>query len=296
VLVAQWHDLCDATERGLFAANARPPADWLERAKSAAAEVRIPKRERWFPNRLDHWLPSLAAVAFTVACLSAHADIQGKAQQALRSHWNDWAAHHNMAVSRIESEDWNVAVAHATAAFLMHPASTTNRNTLRFALEHAPAVDTTLRHLLFGVGYQRVPTWLSPAAWQRLTLAASLILATAFTAAVIALYWPDRRLKWASGSALALGAALFTLAVLSWNAYGPSGQPAAGILLRAVNLSPAPTDLVPEEETSPIAAGTIVIAQRSFLSWQQVTCGNGVSGWIRRNAVMPFYKRSPTDK
>jgi hypothetical protein len=32
-----------------------------------------------------------------------------------------------------------------------------------------------------------------------------------------------------------------------------------------------------------------VLAHRSFLGWQQVTFGENASGWVRRNAVMPFY-------
>jgi hypothetical protein len=295
-LTSRWAELCSATERGLFAANAAPPKDWLQRAASAANEVQIPKRERWFPNRMGHWLPSLAAVAITFGCFAAHADAPSKALQALRSNWNDWAAHHNVAVESLEAEDWNAAVAHAAAAFLLHPASTVNRASVRFALEQAGTADPNLRRLLFGVWYQRVPGLLSPAGWQRLTLAACLLIAAALTVMVISLYRADRRLKWASHSALAIGALLCALAVLGWKAYGPLSEPSAGILLQAVNLSPAPTDLVPEEETSPVAAGTVVISQRSFLGWQQITYGNGVSGWIRRNAVMPFYNRSLTGK
>ena len=303
-LTSKWRELCHATERGLFAANPTPPGDWLERASAAATEVQIPRRERWFPNRIGHWLPSVAAVALSVACLAAHADIHDKAVQALRANWNDWAAHHNLAVSRIQEENWNAAVAHATASFLLHPSSTANRETLRLSLEQTGTADATLRRLLFGVGYQRIPALFSPAGWQRLTLVASLALAAALTTLVIALYRKAERrpLIWAGRAGLALGVVLFALAVFGWKAYGSLSQPTAGILLRAVNLSPAPTDIVPEEETSPIAAGTVVLTQRSFLGWQQISYGNGVSGWVRRNAVMPFYaplkgsSRSRTDR
>jgi hypothetical protein len=61
------------------------------------------------------------------------------------------------------------------------------------------------------------------------------------------------------------------------------------MLLESVNLTPSPTELVPEQETSPAAPGSVVLAGHSFLGWQQVSSAN-ISGWVRKNAVMPFYE------
>jgi hypothetical protein len=80
------------------------------------------------------------------------------------------------------------------------------------------------------------------------------------------------------------------VSVSSWNAYGAMSRPSAAILIQNANATPTPTDLVPVEETSPLAAGAVVLAERSFLTWQQVRSERpDVTGWIRDNAVMPLY-------
>jgi hypothetical protein len=303
-----WRELWSITERGLYGANAPPPADWLERASEAAAKVRVPKRERWLPDRMSHWLPSKPTTGWVLMCAatcfiaglaradqttpSAAWDAQKSAVTALRAHWNDWAAHYNIAASQIQAGNWNFAVAHATDAFLLHPSSAANRDNLRFAIQQAGTMDPTLRRLLYGAWFQQFPALASPAGWQRLALVSSIILAAGLTALVIALYVPKRRrpLRLAGRSATAGGALLLGLAVVAFTDYGTLGQSSAGMLLEGVNLNPSPTELVPEQETSPATAGSVVLAGLSFLGWQQVSSGANISGWVRKNAVMPFYE------
>jgi hypothetical protein len=55
-------------------------------------------------------------------------------------------------------------------------------------------------------------------------------------------------------------------------------------------LNPSPTELVPEQETLPATAGSVVLTGHSFLGWRDVSNGANISGWIRKNAVMPFYE------
>ena len=308
-LTSTWRELWHVTERGLYAAEATPPPDWLDRASSAAAKVEVPRRERWFPNRLGHWLPTLAVTALVITCIvpaavkaapaedadalttAALGAAQPEALKALHANWNDWAAHHNVAAYQIQEGNWNAAVAHATAAFVQHPSSEATRDNLRFALMQSGTMDPVLRRLLFGAAYQRAPALLSPTGWQRLALVASLILAAGLTARVIALYVSKRRafLRLVGGSGLAAGLVLLIASGTAWSAYGALNQPAAGILIQSVNLSPVPTELVPEQETSPAPAGSVVLTQRSFLGWRQVSVGDNASGWVRVNAVMPFY-------
>jgi len=317
-LTSSWRDLWHATERGLFAPNAAPPADWLERTSTFAASVEMPQRQTRYPNRLRHWLPSLAATVLTImigfasgtaraeaageedpaaaANAAALLEAEGPAEKALQTHWNDWAAHHNIAAARIQQGDWNVAIAHATASFLQHPSSPATRGALRVALQQTPAADPHLQRMLYGTWYERIPGAFSVAGWQGVALASGLLLAGAIIAMILALYVPRRTpkrtyLMLAGRGVFAIGLVVFSAALYSWNAYGAMNQPTAAILVKNANLSPAPTDLVPEEETSPLAAGTVVLTRRSFLGWQQVAVGNETSGWVRDNAVMPFYAR-----
>ena len=300
-LTSTWQQLWSATERGLYGADATPPPDWLERASSAAGNVHVPKRERWLPNRLAHWLPSVAATVLVVgSAQAARAPIpvspadQRAAVNALHVHWNDWAAHYNLAVAQIQEGNWNYAVAHATCAFLLHPSSATNRDNLRLAIQQAGTMDPTLRRLLYGAWFQRFPGLLSPAGWQHLALVASLVVAGGLTVIVLALYLPHNRraLKTGGRSALSAGALALIVSIGAFNAYGPLNQTTAGILLEGINLNPSPTELVPERETSPATAGSVVLPQSAFLSWQRISAGANVSGWVRKNAVMPLYESS----
>jgi hypothetical protein len=217
---------------------------------------------------------------------------QKAAVAALRAHWNDWAAHYNIAAEQIQEQNWNYAVAHATVAFLLHPSSADNRDNLRSALQQAGSMDPTLRRLLYGAWFQRLPALLSPAGWQHLALGASLIVAASLSVLVLALYFPGRvrALQTGTRGVLATSALLYLCAVSAFNAYGPLAQPTAGMLLESVNLSPSPTELVPEQDTSPASAGAVVLpALHPFLGWEQVNLGTHLSGWVRKKAVMSLY-------
>lgn len=333
----RWRELWQTTEHGLYAPDAQPANDWLERAKSAAATVDMPKRERFFPNRLSHWLPSVACVLLVLVSGSqsvadvpwsspsqasnatANAEqesapppadeapiepapeplapeVAEAAQAALESHWNDWAAHRNLAAFQTQEGELNQAIAHAVAAFIQHPADSATRETLLAALGETETVDRNLRRLLSGTWYERAPALLSPAAWQRLALLASLLTAAGCCALVFSLYssdwhWrlPRPVLLWTGRGAAALGALLLIASIASWNAYGAFGDPQAAMLVQNANVTPVPTDLVPMEETSPLSAGAVVVAGRHFLGWREVSSELEISGWIRSDAVMPLY-------
>lgn len=310
-VTSRWCDLWHMTERSLFAANTSPAQDWFERACRAAAQVRIPRRERRIPNRRSHWLPPVAALVLVVSVAAAPGyssaqedapaigeeavfrDAHDVSIQALDASWNDWAAHYNVAGLQMHEGNWSLAIAHATAAFLQNPSSAEVRAALRIALGQTENADPRLRRMLSGAWYERIPALMSAASWQRMGLAAGVLLTAGLAASVLAMYFPayKRALFWTGRNAAALGAVLFVVSVTSWNAYGTMSKPDAAMLLQRVNVRPAPTDLVPEAESSPAAAGTIVTLRRSFLGWQQVVVSENLTGWVRRNAVMPFYAR-----
>jgi hypothetical protein len=185
-------------------------------------------------------------------------------------------------------------VAHAATAFLLDPTFSANRDNLRYAIQQSGSMDPTLRRLLYGPWFQQFPGLLSPAGWQQLGLLASLLLAAAFSALIVMLYFPARRraLSLAGRWGLAAGGALMVAALVAFNDYGMLARANSGILVEPVNLSPSPTELVPEAETVPASAGSVVLPERSFLGWRQVSPGVNVSGWVRDNAMMPFYQAS----
>jgi hypothetical protein len=255
----------------------------------------IPKRVRKIPNRIADWLPSTALTVLVVLACGFPAGVRADAlsdalepsTKALESNWNDWGAHYNIAALGAANSEWNTAVAHATASFLQNPSSPTARDLLRLTLEKSGASDPNLKRLLSDVWYERVPTYLSASGWQRVAVVAAGVLAVTLILMVSTLYL---RLKIRGSYALAgLSTVVLIVAVLSWNAYGIANQPTAAVVVRAVDMSPAPTDLVTRQETSPVAAGTIVLTRRVFLGWQQIAVNGETLGWVRRNAVMPLY-------
>ena len=323
---AHWETLWTATERSLYAAGASVPDRWLEESSAAAAKVRIPPRATWLPNQLRHWVPSLAASLCTAALIvtaasTAHATqgssaaataalqaasgpdantairlaaIQGRAGQALHANWNNWAAHYDVAAQQMVQGNWNYAAAHLTAAFLQHPSSTVIRDDLRACLQQAGTIEPTLRRLLYGAWFQRYPVLLSPANWQRLGLVASLIIAGGLCAVVLSLYMTQHRRPLLTGGRWAVigGVVPLLVAVMAWNAWGNLHRANIGMLVDAINLSPMPTDLVTEQETSPVAPGTLALPKSGFLTWRNIAIVDvpGVNaGWVRSASVMPLY-------
>ena len=325
----RWRDLWKRAERRLYAADSTLSPNWVEESTAVANQVRIPARERWFPSRVRHWLPSVAAgmcafvllagpcngllaaegdaslapsaddaqpmLAVDAKSAAAIKDAQGPANKALRADWNNWTAHYDIAVQQMIQGNADYAVAHLTAAFLQHPASGEVQDNLRWSLQHAGSMDPTLRRLLYGAWFQRYPALLSPASWQKLGLFASLLIGGGLCALVLRIYTIHREheLRLMGRWAVVAGIALLALSVMSWNAWGDLRRPNAAMLVEGINLSPAPTDLVKDRETLPMTAGSLMLTQATFLAWKQVELpglpGGKVAGWVRSPYVMPLY-------
>jgi hypothetical protein len=311
-----WQELWKQTERGLYAVRAAMPPNWIEATTAAANELRIPPRKHWFPTRLRHWLPSLTTAACVCAVLtgtvhsSRAADAalravdakttaelsaaQGPAAQALRVDWNNWAAHYNVAAQQMVQGNVDYAVAHLTAAFLQHPSSFAVQNNLRWSLQQAGVMDPTLRRLLYGAWFQRYPVLMSPANWQRLGLLSALLAGAGLCALVAQLYATrplDAVLRMGRFAAV-VGIVPLVVSVMAWHTWGDLHRANAGMLVEAINLNPAPTDLVTERETIPVNAGSVTLIESAFLGWKQVRVvgvPGKLNGWSRAPYVMPLY-------
>lgn len=342
---ARWRDLWTNAERRLYAADSTLSPDWVKETTALASQVRIPPRKHWFPDRVRHWLPSVAAGICACALLvgpyqgllahdedempehrvavrkpqNAHdakpapaqevkpalvqdaksaaalEDAQGPANKALRTDWNNWAAHYDIAAQQMVQGNMDYAVAHLTAAFLQHPASGNLQDNLRWSLQQAGTMDPTLRRLLYGAWFQRYPALLAPASWQKLGLFASLLIGGGLCALVLPIYTNrhERVLQLAGRSAVIAGIALLAISVTSWNAWGDLRRPNVAMLVEGISLSPAPTDLVKDRETLPMNAGSLTLLQANFLGWKQVDLlglpAGKVTGWVRAPYVMPLY-------
>lgn len=326
----RWMRLWHSAERALYAAGGTPAHSWVEETCAAAEEVEVPPRQNWLPKSRHHWLPHLAVWLCVLPMLGgpigvspAHstppaasapppaaqstaapapdaqmaaglAAAQGPALRALQSHWDDWAAHYDVGTQQLAHGNWNYAVAHLSAAFVQHPSSTRVRDNLRYVLQVSGTMDPTLRRLLYGAWFQSYPAWLSPAAWQRLGLLAALLAGSGLCAGVLSLYERrySRELRLYGSWSVSVCAATILVCVMAWNGWGELHRADITMLVDGINLSPVPTDLVPEQETSPVSPGALALPAQAFLDWRQVRIIGvpGVaSGWVRGGSIMPLY-------
>jgi hypothetical protein len=135
---------------------------------------------------------------------------------------------------------------------------------------------------------------LSPVGWQRLGFAGALLAGSGLCALVLQLYGARRQRVLQIGGrwAVLLGVLPLVVSVMAWNTWGDLHRPNVAMLVEGVNLSPAPTELVNDRETSPAGAGSLALSQASFLGWRQaqlVGVPGKVSGWTRAPFVMPLY-------
>jgi hypothetical protein len=131
---------------------------------------------------------------------------------------------------------------------------------------------------------------MSPAQWQRLALFASLVLAAGLTLLVLHMYRPlQRPLLFSARGVIAAGALVLLMSAQGWGTYERLADPRAAILVQSLEISPEPSDLTPREKSSPALAGSIVQMRRGFLTWQQVQVREDLTGWVRRDTLMPFY-------
>jgi hypothetical protein len=303
-LSAQWRKLWLQAEQGAFAAQSQLPIGWLTQMSAMAEDICLPRRSTPLPARRTHWFPVLALLllgglfdtgAFAAEGTDGLADASAVSlwQQRIDSEWNDAGAHHNLALSAMLQEEWSLAAAHAATAFLLQP-SAARRDHLRIALGQANAVESALHDAVHGPWYRTFPFHLSAASWQRTGVLLSVLLALTLSALVLGRYLGAApHWRWTAIGLSGFWSLMLLLSLSAWQGYGELRDLRSALLVRSVNLAPEPTDLVPEDETSPLPAGAIVQTQASFLGWLYVTSSRGPSGWVRTSAVMPLYAPLP---
>jgi hypothetical protein len=62
------------------------------------------------------------------------------------------------------------------------------------------------------------------------------------------------------------------------------------IVGRTSTLRSIPTEADTSQKTSPLAAGSIALADREFLGWRRLTFENGQTGWVRKDDIVPLWK------
>ena len=301
-LMAEWRELVTSVERAVFADHQSLPENWVLRAARAASLVAVPSRVRWLPNQRRDWWPT--ATTFMVVMLLIPIGLAQSASTAkmaaelvVARHWNSPAAHHRIAVSHLEKQELNTALAHALTAFAQDP-NDERAATLQQTLAGNESAARDIRDLLAAKGLKALPRQFSPATWQRIALVSALLTAAMLCTLLVLLFqrrslarfvYATQRATPVIISTTTLLVGVFVVATTCWQQWGVLNKPSAAITLRTGNLAPIPTDLLPEQETTRLDSGSVITVQRKFLDWRKVETTDGLTGWVRKDTLFPVF-------
>ena len=74
------------------------------------------------------------------------------------------------------------------------------------------------------------------------------------------------------------------------HAYGPLADPAAVFVWRPATLRSIPTDADTAQKSSPLSAGSLAVAGKTFLGWTKLDFAGGQSGWVRTEDLISLYR------
>ncbi|HWA25503.1 MAG TPA: BatD family protein [Lacunisphaera sp.] len=299
-----WATLWSEADRALHSRESNLPGDWTVRAERALQAVKVPA---WNPFSLfagRHLLPFLFVfcVLFVPPPVSAEtaADSYKRGEfVAAGSEWaksvkaapTDWVARHNLGLALAQQERWPEATAYWTSAFLLNSRADVTRWDLSLGLQRSGLAEPQLVDLSRGEGTGRLIRLATPGEWQLALVIAALLLAIAL---VLLLLQGYRRIGgWGRPTALTTILAAILLAAsatFSLRAYGPLANPEAVFVWKASTLRSIPTEADTSQKTSPLSAGSIAIAEKTFLGWTQLSFPGGQGGWVRTEDLIPLYR------
>ncbi len=303
--------LWSESDRALYGENSPLPADWPTRAQAALAAAAVPK---FSPLRLflaRNLFPFLTlALLFTASAplASAESEIQNPTstdgapayrrgdfpaaekswRAALAAAPTDPIAHHNLSLSLAQQDRWDEAAAHAAVALVQFPSSEPIRAQFALAAEKSGHVPPTLAAFLTPGPLESLARLASPACWQLILCATATVLALALALLLHCAY--AHKLLWPAVVLLVLSLGVALAALLGWHLYGDAADARAVIVWRAGTLRSIPTEADTAQKTTPLAAGSLALADQSFLGWQHLAFEAGQAGWVRQEELVPLWK------
>lgn len=299
---AAWTQLWAESDRALHGRDGTLPSDWTERADEALQSANVPG---WNPFSLfaGRNLFPIFFVLLAVSPALLRADAGEDAYRrgdfaAARTEWTktvaqnpaDWKARHNLGLALAQENRWPEAAAQWTSAYLLNSREEATRWDLALGIQHSGLADPDLVELSRGEGAFQVARLATPAEWQLLLIAAALLFAAGLILMLLVAY---RSLRgWALP--VAMGATIIAVllagtATFSLHRYGILAHPKAVFVWEATTLHSVPTD-ADTQASSPLAAGSIAVVEKTFLGWSKLTFPAGQSGWVRSEALVMLYR------
>ena len=301
---AAWVQLWREADRALYSAKGALPPDWGARAELALEGKPV---KSFSPATL--FLPRNLLPFFCVALLlglarpTLQADPIADYRQgdfaAAEKAWlaavaknpTDWRARHNLGLALIHQERPAEAAAQWTAAFVQHPNDPTIQRDFVLGCDKAGYTPAVLAVFAQSGPVQDLARLASPAEWQLALVAAGLLVDVAFGLWLLVGY--GRRARWlkpAAWSLLMLALLLTTAAAVSLHAYGPAADARAALAWRHGALRSIPTEADTTQKTTPLAAGSLAVVDKTFLGWVRLSFDNGQTGWVRQEDVVMLWQ------
>ena len=299
-----WARLWSEADRALHSRESQLPADWMNRAEGALQAVKVPG---WPPSSLfagRNLLPFLFTLALLLAPVAAHADVAAEHYKAAdfpaaEAGWrtalaaapSDWTARHNLGLALAQQDRWAEATGYWTGAFLLNARADTTRWDLALGLQRSGLAPPELVELSRGEGAHQLARWATPGEWQFVLVGAALLIAAALVVLLLKGY--GRIGGWARPTALIttlLAILLAAAATFSLHTYGPLAQPDAVLVWKASTLRSIPTEVDTTQKVSALSAGSIAVAEKTFLGWTKLSFAGGQAGWVRSEDVIRLYR------
>jgi len=259
----------------------------------AEALLNRPLRERIpHPTKASdaHAAENAAHAAYTTGDF---AEAESGWRAAVTAQPRNWAARHNLALSLAQQDRWAEAAAHATAAFVQNPRNETVRWNLAIAQSKAGYSPAEVRPALGDGPRARFAQLASPSGWECVVIGGASLSALALFLPLLRGYGLLRRPVKVPTFALGLtGLLLAALALFGRSHYGLGTHPQAALVWRAGTLYSIPTEADISQQTTPLAAGTIGVAEKPFLGWVKLCFSNGQTGWARETELVRLWEGS----
>lgn len=300
-----WNQLWQESDRALYSSEPGLPGDWPDRASAALAAKKAPGFAVWrilLPRNLMPFLAVTLALALTPGLSAADpiADYRKGDFAAAEKSWRetvgqkpaDWIARHNLALALAQQDQWPMAAAHATAAFVQQPDDKANLLSLALVYEKAGYTPTALAPFLSPGPQHHFARLASPAKWEHILIVATGLMAAALGWLLFTAYYRQPRWSRFVGVGVLILGLLLSVAALTGRAtYGLAASPRAALVWRETTLHSIPTEADTSQKTSALPAGSLgVMADRTFLGWVQLTFDNGQTGWVRKHELVPLWK------
>jgi hypothetical protein len=307
--VRRWESAWRESERLLYAPGPGDPSRWADEAGALVRAVHVRPVRWWDAFRVRNLWPTwCVAMVLLLGCVNgsraatngaafpdayARGDFKG-AQTAAEKDLSplNWAERYNLGLALAQQGRWDRAAGHWAAAFVQAPGHPDVRWNAWVGVDRAGFRDPTLPRLIIGAdGAARTARWLSPAGWQGVLAAGSIIVAVSLLA-WIARQYREPHAGWVGALILAglvTGATLSACAWSSLTRYGALRHPDAAIVPGKVTLRSVPTDADVPQQTRELAPGSVGRVEKTFLGWVRLRLAGGETGWVRRGDVVGVY-------